>query len=74
MVWNRYSNQFPAMVGTRYSTNKKHMFYNSMVQVILIGVGDCITNIGCLCDRFVDMGALVITRVGNVLLHLAALD
>ena len=51
------------MVETNTSTNEKHKFYNSTVQAISIGVGDCATNVGALCARFVDMGAPVKNQV-----------
>ena len=53
------------MVGKNSSTNKNHKFYNSTVQAISIGVGDCATKVGALRDRFVDMGSPVKTQVGN---------
>ena len=53
------------MVGTNYSTNEKHKFYNSTVQAISRRGGYCITNVGALCARFVDMGAPVKTQVVN---------
>ena len=53
------------MVGTNSSTNENHKFYNSTVQAISRGGGDCATKFGSLCDRFVDMGALCKTQVGN---------
>ena len=58
------------MVGTNASTNKKHKFYNSKVQAISIGGGDCATKVGALCVYFVDMGDLVKTQVLNVLSNL----
>ena len=53
------------MVGTNYSTNEKHKFYNSTVQAISRGGGDFATNIGSLSARFVDMGAPVKSQVNN---------
>ena len=43
------------MVGTNVSTNEKHKFYKSMVQAISIEGGDCATNVGDLCDCFVEI-------------------
>ena len=40
------------MVGTNASTNENHKFYNSTVQAISIGGGDCATNFGDLCACF----------------------
>ena len=54
------------MVGINDSTKKKHMFYNSKVQAISIGVGDCATEVGALCANFFDMGASGETQVGNI--------
>ena len=65
IVLNRFSYQVPAMVGKNSSTNKNHKFYNSTVQAISIGVGDCATKVGAPRDRFVDMGSPVKTQVGN---------
>ena len=50
------------MVGTNSSTNENYKFYNSTVQAISIGGGDCATNFEALCDSFVDMGAPTKTR------------
>ena len=46
------------MVGTNTST-KKHKFYDSTVQDISIGGGDCATDFGYPCACFIDMGAPV---------------
>ena len=40
-------------------------FYKSTVQDISRGGGEYTTKVGTLCDRFVDMGALVKTQVEN---------
>ena len=48
-VWNRCSYQDPAMVGTNASTNENNKFYNSTVQAISRGGGDCVTKVGALC-------------------------
>ena len=61
------------MVGTNASTKKKHKFYNSTVQAISIGGGDCATKVGAMCACFVDMGALVKTEVENGLSKLFGL-
>ena len=53
------------MVGTHDSTNEKHKFYNSTVQDISRGGGDCATKFGSLCARFVDMEYPVNNQVGN---------
>ena len=53
------------MVGTNASKNEKHKFYNSTVQDISRGGGDCATNVGSLCAFFVDMGAPAKTQVEN---------
>ena len=53
------------MVGTNASTNENHKFYNSSVQAISRGGGDCATKVGALCDRFVDMGSPVKNQVEN---------
>ena len=50
------------MVGTNASTNEKHKFYNSTVQAISIGGGECYTKFGALCARFVYMVAPVKSR------------
>ena len=63
IVWNKCSYQVPAMVGTNDSTNEKHKFYNSTVQAISIGGGDCATKVESICACFVDMGAPVKTQV-----------
>ena len=70
ILWNRYPYQIPAMVVTNASTNEKHKFYNSTVQAISRGGGDCNTKVGALCARFVDMVASVKTQVGNGLCKL----
>ena len=54
------------MVGTNASTNEKYKFYNSTVQAISGGGGDCATKVGALCDRFVDMGSPVKIQVEDV--------
>ena len=53
------------MVGTNASTNERHKLYNSTVQAISRGVGDCVKKVGALCDRFVDMRALIKNQVDN---------
>ena len=53
------------MVGTNASTNEKHKFYNSTLHAISRRGGDCATNVGALCDHFVDMGAPVTNQVKN---------
>ena len=53
------------MIETNDSTNEKHKFYNSKVQSISRGGGDCVTKVGALCARFVVMGAPVRTKVEN---------
>ena len=53
------------MVGTNASTNEKYKFYNSTVQAISGGGGDCATKVGSLCACFVDMVAPVKTQVEN---------
>ena len=53
------------MVGTNASTKENQKFYNSTVQAISIGGGDCATKVGALCSCFVDMGDLVKTQVEN---------
>ena len=55
------------MVETNASTNEKHKLYNSTVQAISRGWGDCATNVGALCARFVDMGDPVKTQIKNAL-------
>ena len=65
IVWNIFLYQVPEMVGTNASRNEKHKFYNSKVQAISRGGGDCATNVGALCARFVDMGAPVKPQVEN---------
>ena len=61
------------MVGTNTSTNEKHNFYNSKVQAISKGGGDCTTKVGYQCSCFVDMGAPVKTQVKNGLSKLSDL-
>ena len=53
------------MVVTNASTNEKHNFYNSKVQSISRGGGDCATNVGSVCAIFFDIGAPVKTQVEN---------
>ena len=53
------------MFGVNTSTNKNHKLYNSTVQTISRGVGDCATKSGDLCNWFVEMGELVKTQVEN---------
>ena len=53
------------MVGTNASTKETHKLYNSTVQAISRGVGDCATKVGSLCARFVDIGAPVKNQGGN---------
>ena len=65
IAWNICSYQVPEKFGTNASTNEKHKFYNSTMQAISRGGGDCATKIGPLCARFVDMVAPVKTKVGN---------
>ena len=55
IVRNIFSYQVLDMVGTNASTNEKHKLYNSTVQAISRGDGDCDTKVGALCDRLVDM-------------------
>ena len=61
--WNRYSYRVPDMLGTNVSTNKKHKFYNSTVQAISRGGGDCATKVGALCTHFVEMEVREKTQV-----------
>ena len=61
IVWNICSYQVPDMVGTNASTNENHKFYNSTVQAISIGGGDCSTKVGSLCACYFDMGTPVKT-------------
>ena len=58
------------MVGTNASKNENHTFYNSTVQAISRGGGDCSIKVGAMCDCFVDMGAPVRPQVGNGLTKL----
>ena len=53
------------MVGTNDSTNERHKFYNSTVQAISIGGGDCVTKVESICACFVDMGAPVKNHLEN---------
>ena len=53
------------MDGTNASKNENHKFYNSTVQAISTGGGDCATKVGSLCDHFVDMVAPVKIQVEN---------
>ena len=52
IVRNICSYQVPAMVGTNASTNKKHKFYNSTLQAISRGGGDCAKKVGSLYAFF----------------------
>ena len=52
VVWNICLYQVPEMMGTNITTNEKHKFYNSTVQDISRGGGDCNTKVGSLCDIF----------------------
>ena len=61
------------MVGTNTSTNEKHNFYNSTVQAISRGGGDCATKVGYHCSCFVDMVAPVKTQVENGLRKISEL-
>ena len=63
VVQNICSYQVPEMVWTNNSTNENHNFYNSTVQAILRGVGDCATKFGSLCANFIDMGPPVKNQV-----------
>ena len=54
IVWNRCSYWVPEMVGTNAST-KNNELYNSIVQVVSRGGGDCATKVGAVCTRFVNM-------------------
>ena len=54
--------------GSSYGCNqcfykRKNNFYNSTVQAISRGGGDCATKVGALCALFVDMGSPVKTQV-----------
>ena len=53
MVLNKYLYQVPAIFGTNASTNGNHKFYNSTVQAISRGGGNCATDVGALCAHFV---------------------
>ena len=63
IVWDICSYHVPEMIGTNYSTNKKRKFYNSTVQAISRGGGDCATKAGALYTSFSDMGSPVKTQV-----------
>ena len=65
IVWERCSYQVPEIVGKNASKNENHNFYNSTVQAISRGGGDCTTKVGAICAHFVDMRAPVKTQVGN---------
>ena len=58
------------MVGTNDSTKKNHRFFNSTVQEISRGGGNCATKVGTLCTRFVEMRAPVKTQVENRVIKL----
>ena len=70
IVWNRHFYQVPAMVGTNAYANEKHNFYDSTLQAISRGLGDCATKVVVMCACFVDMGAPVKTQVENGLIQL----
>ena len=53
------------MVERKSSTNKKHKLYNSTIQAVSRGGGDCATKVRALCAHFVNMGSLVKTQVEN---------
>ena len=53
------------MVLTNVSKNENKKFYNSMVQTISRGGGECATKVGSLCAHFVDIGSPVKTQVEN---------
>ena len=55
LLRNRCFYQIPDVVGTNYSTNKKHTFYNEKVQKISRGGGKFPTKVGALCAHFVDI-------------------
>ena len=55
LVWNRCSYQVPVMVGTNYSMDEKHIFYNTTVQSNFQGGGYCSTKVVEICAYFVDM-------------------
>ena len=65
IVWNRCSYQVPAMIGTNTSTNENQNFYDSKVQAISTGGGDCATKVGSICARFVGMGTSAKIQVEN---------
>ena len=70
VVWNRCSYQVPDMVETNDSTKEQHNFYNSMVQEISIGGGDCDKKVVALCTRFFHGTPDRKTRVENGLDHI----
>ena len=63
VVRNRCSYHVPVMAGTNASTNENHTFYNSKVQTISRGGGDCSTKVGDLYAWFVNMGPPVKNEV-----------
>ena len=70
VVRNKCSYQVPSVVGTNASTNKKHKFYNPMVQAISGEGGYCATKVGVICARFGAMGSLVKNQANNWLNNL----
>ena len=58
------------MIRTNASTNENHKFYNSTVQEISRGGGDCATKFGALCTHFVDMVSPVKSQVENGLIEI----
>ena len=65
IVWNRYSYQVSDMFVINVSTNENQKFYNSTVQALSRGGGDCATKCVSLCARFIDVGARVKSQVEN---------
>ena len=65
MLQNKCLYQVPNCFGNIASKKSKHKFYNSTVQEISKGGGDCATKVGSLCACFVDMGDPVKTQVEN---------
>ena len=58
------------MVRTNSYTNEQHKFYNSTLQAIIRGGGDCATKVVSVCACSIDMGSPVKTQVENGLSNL----
>ena len=63
VLQNKCLYQVPNCFGNIASKKSKHKFYNSTVQEISKGGGDCATKVGSLCACFVDIVSPVKNKV-----------